>query len=39
MNGAAGGGNARNMRAGNAVEVNPMYVTNSFWAKIRLAAK
>jgi len=39
MNGAGGGGNARNMRAGNAVEVNPMYVTNSFWVKIRLAAK
>ncbi|HEX7413577.1 MAG TPA: hypothetical protein VF411_05980 [Bacteroidia bacterium] len=39
MNSAAGGANARGMRGGNAVEVNPMYVTNSFWVKIRLAAK
>lgn len=39
MNSAAGGANARGMRAGNTVEANPMYITNSFWAKIRLAAK
>ena len=39
MNGAGGGGNARNMRAGSMADVNPMYVTNSFWVKIRLAAK
>ena len=39
MNSAAGGSNARNMRAGNITETNPKYVTNSFWVKIRLAAK
>ncbi|MHB8258855.1 MAG: hypothetical protein ACYDEC_01160 [Bacteroidia bacterium] len=39
MNSAAGGANARNMRSGNTSQTDPMYVTNSFWVKIRLAAK
>lgn len=39
MNSAAGGANARGMRGGSTVEIDPMYVTNSFWVKIRLSAK
>ena len=34
-----GGGRGGGMRGGSTAEVNPMYETNSFWVKIRLAAK
>jgi hypothetical protein len=37
--GGGGGGRGGGMRGGNMAEANPMYETNSFWVKIRLAAK